>query len=138
MTILRILKMENDFAPYFTDENYDSTEHRPWGFFTVLWEESDFKIKRIGVAPGGSLSLQYHLHRKEVWNIISGEGSVSIGETVFPARVGDRFEIPQGALHRASSDKGMVFIEVQSGDYLGEDDIVRLEDVYGRDRDNNK
>lgn len=118
--------------PLFRDESFAGTEHRPWGFFTVLSEERSVKIKRIGVAPGGALSLQYHLHRSETWNIIAGQGSVQIGERMFPAKAGDRFEIAPGELHRASSEVGMTFIEVQRGDYLGEDDIVRLEDKYDR------
>lgn len=116
----------------FRDESFDGTEHRPWGFFTVLSEERQVKVKRIGVAPGGALSLQYHLHRSETWNIISGQGSVQIGGRVSEAVAGDRFEIAPGEVHRASSDCGMTFIEVQRGDYLGEDDIVRLEDKYDR------
>ena len=126
----KMTKRKNDVA--CPDEAYGATEHRPWGFFTVLWEESGHKVKRIGVFPGGSLSLQYHLHRAEVWNVISGEGRVTVGDKVFPAKAGDRFEIPPMAKHRAESDTGMVFVEVQSGDYLGEDDIVRLEDKYDR------
>ena len=124
-------KAGNDIAAC-PDESYEATEHRPWGFFTVLWEESGAKVKRIGVFPGGALSLQYHRHRGEVWNIVSGEGRVTVGGAVFAAKAGDRFEIPPMAPHRAESDSGMVFIEVQSGDYLGEDDIVRLEDKYER------
>ena len=124
--------MENENPPGFRDESYETTEHRPWGFFTVLWEEKDHKVKRIGIAPGGALSLQYHRYRSEVWNIISGEGEVRIGDEVFPARAGDRFEIPETVPHRASSGTGMTFIEVQHGEKLDEDDIVRLEDVYGR------
>lgn len=116
----------------FSYEDYAQTERRPWGFFTVLWEERGAKTKRIGVAPGGALSLQYHLHRSETWTILSGEGSVTVGDTVFPAKKGDRFYIPKGTLHRASSETGMIFFEVQSGDYLGEDDIVRTKDKYNR------
>ena len=124
--------MNNGDAPGFVDEAYDNTEHRPWGFFTVLWEERGAKTKRIGIAPGGSLSLQYHRYRSEVWTILAGEGSVRIGDTVFRARAGDRFEIDALVPHRASSESGMTFFEVQRGAYLGEDDIVRLEDKYDR------
>lgn len=127
----RIRKMERHDR-FFRDENFLGTEHRPWGFFTVLSEEADVKIKRIGVKPQGALSLQYHLHRSEVWNVISGQGVVRIGDRRFAAKAGDRFEIASGELHRASSEVGMIFIEVQRGDYLGEDDIVRLEDKYDR------
>lgn len=117
---------------FFRDENFPGTEHRPWGFFTVLSEEASVKIKRIGVRPQGALSLQYHRHRSEVWNVISGRGVVQIGDRCFSAKAGDRFEIAAGEIHRASSEVGMIFIEVQRGDYLGEDDIVRLEDKYNR------
>ena len=118
--------------PGYIDEDYPQTEHRPWGFFTVLWEERGVKTKRIGVAPGGALSLQYHRHRSEVWTILAGEGSVQIGDKIVHAKKGDRFEIPELVPHRASSDTGMIFFEVQRGEYLGEDDIVRLEDKYDR------
>ena len=124
--------METSNVPAYRDEDFETTEHRPWGFFTVLWEEDGVKVKRIGVAPGGALSLQYHLHRSETWNVTAGEGVVRIGDTDHPARAGDRFEIPANTPHRASSETGMIFLEVQSGDYLGEDDIVRLEDKYDR------
>jgi mannose-6-phosphate isomerase-like protein (cupin superfamily) len=116
----------------FTDENYAQTEHRPWGFYTTLWEERGIKTKRIGVAPGGALSLQYHLHRSETWTVLSGKGRVTVGEKVFDASAGDRFDIAAGVIHRAESETGMVFFEVQKGEYLGEDDIVRLEDKYER------
>ena len=116
----------------YIDEDFEQTEHRPWGFFTVLWEETGVKTKRIGVAPGGELSLQYHRHRSEVWTILSGEGKVRIGDEVFHAKEGDRFEIPALAPHRASSETGMTVFELQRGEYLGEDDIVRLEDKYDR------
>lgn len=118
--------------PFFSDEDFPGTEHRPWGFFTVLCEEAGVKIKRIGIRPDSALSLQYHRHRSEVWNVISGKGVVQIGEHSFAAKAGDRFEIAAHELHRASSEVGMTFIEVQRGDYLGEDDIVRLEDKYNR------
>lgn len=118
--------------PGFADENFPQTEHRPWGFFTVLWEEAHTKVKRICVAPGGALSLQYHRHRRETWNVLSGEGTVQIGERTYPAKTGDRFVIEAGEKHRASSGSGMTFVEVQTGDYLGEDDIVRIEDKYDR------
>ena len=116
----------------FHDENYPSTEHRPWGYFTVLWEERTVKVKRIGVSPGGALSLQYHSRRGETWTILSGEGAVRVGDEQFDAKPGDRFVIDPGVVHRASSDGGMTFVEVQSGEYLGEDDIVRIEDKYDR------
>ena len=116
----------------YVDESYPQTEHRPWGFYTVLWEERAVKTKRIGIAPGGALSLQYHRYRSEVWTILSGEGSVRIDDDTFHAHPGDRFEIGAGVLHRASTDTGMTFFEVQRGEYLGEDDIVRLEDKYDR------
>lgn len=129
-----MIKMErpktNDAG--FCDEDFSSTEHRPWGFFTVLWEENGVKTKRIGVAPGGSLSLQYHRHRMETWTVLSGNGEVVVGDDTFAAGPGDRFEIPPLTPHRASSETGMTFFELQSGEYLGEDDIVRLEDKYNR------
>lgn len=108
--------------------------HRPWGTYTVLEEGEHFKIKRIVVKPGGSLSLQMHHHRSEHWVVVSGIAKVVNGEAEILVRTNESTFIPAGVAHRMSNPGmiDLVMIEVQSGDYLGENDIVRFNDVYGR------
>jgi mannose-1-phosphate guanylyltransferase/mannose-6-phosphate isomerase len=110
------------------------TVYRPWGSYTVLEEGPRFKIKRIVVKPGASLSLQLHHHRSEHWVVISGMARVVNGERETFVRTDESTYIPAGTPHRLSNPGKIdcVMIEVQSGDYVGEDDIVRLEDNYGR------
>jgi len=110
------------------------TVHRPWGTYTVLEEGERFKIKRIVVKPGASLSLQMHHHRSEHWVVVSGMARVVNGEKEIFIRTDQSTYIPAGTAHRLSNPGVIdcVMIEVQTGDYLGEDDIVRLEDKYGR------
>lgn len=110
------------------------TVHRPWGSYTVLEEGSRFKIKRIVVKPGASLSLQMHHHRSEHWVVLSGMALVVNGDLEIPVRCNESTYIPAGTRHRLSNPGVVdcVMIEVQVGDYVGEDDIVRFEDVYGR------
>ena len=110
------------------------TVHRPWGTYTVLEEGLRFKIKRIVVKPGASLSLQYHHKRSEHWVVVSGTAKVVNGEKEILLSEDQSTYIPAGAAHRLANPGKVdcVMIEVQSGDYLGEDDIVRLEDNYGR------
>jgi len=109
---------------------------RPWGTYTVLEEGEGFKIKRIEVRPGGCLSLQKHHHRSEHWIVVSGIAEVSSGEQTFLVNTNESTFIPAGHPHRLKNPGvlDLVMIEVQSGNYLGEDDIVRLEDDYGRVR----
>jgi mannose-1-phosphate guanylyltransferase len=108
--------------------------HRPWGTYTVLEEAEDFKIKRIVVKSKGSLSHQMHHHRSEHWIVVSGIARVVNGEKDMLVRTNESTYIPAGTPHRLSNPGmiDLVMIEVQSGNYLGEDDIVRFEDVYGR------
>ncbi|MBN8777129.1 mannose-1-phosphate guanylyltransferase/mannose-6-phosphate isomerase [Thiomonas arsenitoxydans] len=108
--------------------------HRPWGTYTVLEEAEDFKIKRIVVKPKGTLSLQMHHHRSEHWIVVSGIARVINGETETLVRTNESTYIPAGIQHRLENPGilDLVMIEVQSGAYLGEDDIVRFEDAYGR------
>ncbi|WP_244807541.1 mannose-1-phosphate guanylyltransferase/mannose-6-phosphate isomerase [Caballeronia zhejiangensis] len=108
--------------------------HRPWGIYTVLEEGSRFKIKRIEVKPGASLSLQLHHHRSEHWIVVSGMALVVNGENEFYVRTNESTYIPAGHKHRLTNPgvTDLVMIEVQSGEYLGEDDIVRFDDNYGR------
>jgi mannose-1-phosphate guanylyltransferase/mannose-6-phosphate isomerase len=110
------------------------TVHRPWGTYTVLEEGPGFKIKRIEVKPGASLSLQMHHHRSEHWIVVSGTATVVNGERHMTVRTNESTFIPAGNKHRLENAvaEPLVMIEVQSGDYLGEDDIVRFDDKYGR------
>lgn len=108
--------------------------NRPWGTYTTLKEEDGYKVKRITVRPGESLSLQYHAHRAEHWAIVRGHGIVQIGDEQYPTGPGEHRYIPLGQKHRLTNvgEEELVLIEVQIGHYLGEDDIVRLQDKYGR------
>jgi mannose-1-phosphate guanylyltransferase len=110
------------------------TVHRPWGTYTVLEEGPGFKIKRIEVKPHASLSLQMHQQRSEHWIVVSGTARVVNGEREFDVVTNESTFIPPRNKHRLSNphDDELVIIEVQSGPYLGEDDIVRFDDVYGR------
>ena len=110
------------------------TVHRPWGTYTVLEEGERFKMKRIVVKPGASLSLQMHHHRSEHWVVVAGMALVVNGEKEIFVRTDQSTYIPAGTQHRLSNPGVIdcVMIEVQTGDYVGEDDIVRFEDKYGR------
>lgn len=110
------------------------TVHRPWGTYTILEEGARFKIKRIEVKPGGKLSLQMHHHRSEHWIVVSGMANVTNGDSELLVNTNESTYIPAGHKHRLENVGvvDLVMIEVQSGEYLGEDDIVRFEDVYGR------
>lgn len=110
------------------------TVYRPWGTYTVLEEGERFKIKRIVVKPGSCLSLQMHHHRSEHWVVVSGTAKVVNGENEFIVNTNESTYISAGHKHRLENpgELDLVMIEVQSGDYVGEDDIVRFEDAYGR------
>ena len=110
------------------------TVHRPWGTYTVLEEGPNFKMKRIVVKPGASLSLQMHHHRSEHWIVVDGMAKVVNGEQNLLIATNESTFIPAGHKHRLENPGkiDLVMIEVQSGQYLGEDDIVRFEDHYGR------
>jgi len=110
------------------------TVHRPWGTYTVLEEGPGFKIKRIEVKPGASLSLQMHQHRSEHWIVVNGTAHVVNGERELTVNVNESTFIPPRNKHRLSNPTSveLVIIEVQSGPYLGEDDITRFDDRYGR------
>lgn len=109
-------------------------EQRPWGSFQVLHEGPGFKVKEIVVAPGGRLSLQSHEHRAEHWVVVTGTATVTVDDDVRTLEPNQSVHIPLGARHRMENlgELPMHLIEVQCGDYLGEDDITRYEDVYGR------
>lgn len=108
-------------------------EERPWGTYEVLLNTENCKVKRIIVNPNEQLSVQYHNKRSELWKIISGKGQILIGNDWIEAKPGVMVEIPQGAIHSVKAiDESLVFIEIQTGTYFGEDDIVRLSDKYNR------
>lgn len=109
-------------------------DHRPWGWYRVLADEPDHKLKRIVVRPGQRLSLQRHARRQEHWYVIKGQAIVTRGEEELPVNAGQAVDIPRQAWHRIKNpgNKDLEFIEVQTGDYFGEDDIERSEDDYGR------
>lgn len=117
-----------------TQEFMQTTDHRPWGSFTILTDERDHKVKRIVVKPGQRLSLQRHKYRREHWLVVSGLAMVTRNDDLIELGPGDAVDIGQGDIHRVQNDGDidMVFIEIQLGDYFGEDDIERLEDDYGR------
>jgi len=110
------------------------TVYRPWGTYTILQESSRFKIKRIEVKSGGKLSLQMHHHRSEHWIVVNGMAKVTNGDTEILVNTNESTYIPAGHKHRLENVGvvPLVMIEVQSGEYLGEDDIVRFDDKYGR------
>jgi mannose-6-phosphate isomerase len=107
---------------------------RPWGTYTVLDEQGSYKIKRIEVLPGQRLSLQMHHHRSEHWIVVSGTARVTCGDEEKIININESTFIPMGQNHRLENPGviPLVIIEVQSGEYLGEDDIVRFQDDYNR------
>lgn len=107
---------------------------RPWGDFAVLEERKTYKVKRIEVLPGQRLSYQKHEKRAEHWIIVTGKAVVTLNGKNIHLKKGQTIDIPQGAVHRIANPAKdvLTLIEVQTGDYFGEDDIVRLEDDYGR------
>ena len=119
-----------------TDEFGREFDERPWGNYTVLDSTlADHKVKRIVVAPGMRLSYQTHKFRAEHWFVVSGRATVVLDGRVLELGPGESVDIAIGAAHRCENhdDEPVVFIEVQHGTYFGEDDIVRLEDDFGRD-----
>ena len=117
---------ETDNSPRF--------DRRPWGTFTVLDEADGFKVKRIEVLPGKRLSYQKHAKRAEHWVVVHGTAKVTLDDQDIIVKAGEAIDIGIGAAHRVENpgDETLVFIEVQRGSYLGEDDIVRLQDDFGR------
>jgi mannose-1-phosphate guanylyltransferase/mannose-6-phosphate isomerase len=109
-------------------------ETRPWGGFEILADEEHYKTKKITIDVGGQLSYQTHKHRQEHWVVISGEGEVTLNDQKISLKPGQSIHIPTGAKHRIRNPGGepLIFIEVQTGTYFGEDDIVRYLDDYNR------
>jgi mannose-1-phosphate guanylyltransferase/mannose-6-phosphate isomerase len=111
------------------------TSERPWGRFEVIRSAPGYQVKRLLVSPGGALSLQRHRHRSEHWVIVNGTARVTRGPHVFTLQANESVFIPTGAKHRLenlSEGELLEVVEVQVGDYLGEDDIERFEDAYQR------
>ena len=108
---------------------------RPWGKYYVLQDEANYKLKRIEVNPGQRLSYQFHHKRQEYWTIIEGEAIVTLDDEEITLKYGESIFIPIGSKHRVENktENLLAFIEVQTGTYFGEDDIVRLQDDYKRE-----
>ena len=115
-------------------DNSPKFDRRPWGTFTVLDEGDGFKVKRIEVLPGKRLSYQKHAQRAEHWVVVQGTARVTLDDEQIEVPSGETIDIAVGAAHRVENpgEELLVFIEVQRGGYLGEDDIVRLQDDFGR------
>lgn len=117
-----------------TTETSPLFDRRPWGTFTVLDEGANYKVKRIEVLPGKRLSYQKHARRAEHWMIVEGQAKVTLNDQEIILRVGETVDIPIEAAHRIENpqEEMLIFIEIQRGSYLGEDDIVRLQDDFNR------
>ena len=107
---------------------------RPWGSYEIILKSDKYQIKRIMVLKNQKLSLQSHKMRDEHWVMVIGTGTVNINDNVFTLKENEHIFIPKGSKHRMSNntENDIVFIEIQYGDYLEEDDIIRYEDIYGR------
>ena len=116
------------------EKNLHRKVARPWGWYDSVDEGERFKVKRIQVNPGASLSLQMHHHRAEHWIVVKGIAEITNGDMVISLEENQSTYIPRGQTHRLANpgETPLEIIEVQSGSYLGEDDIVRIKDVYGR------
>ena len=111
-------------------------DRRPWGSFRILDEGEGYKVKRIEVLPGKRLSYQRHSKRAEHWMVVQGRAKVALDGRELMLSPGEAIDVPVGAAHRMENagEDTLIFIEIQRGDYLGEDDIIRLHDDYGRVR----
>ena len=123
------MKSQIDHSPLY--------DERPWGNFTVIDEGIGYKVKRIEVLSDKRLSYQKHAHRSEHWYVVKGTADVIVDDVEVEVKVGEAIDIPVGASHRVKNSRSelLVFIEVQLGEYLGEDDIVRMDDDFGRCND---
>jgi mannose-6-phosphate isomerase len=113
----------------------EAIEKRPWGSYKVLEDDDQYKLKRIEVAPGQRLSYQKHFKRAEHWFVVTGQALVTLDGTDYLLNPGQAIDIPLEAVHRVanpSDEQMLIFIEIQTGIYFGEDDIVRFSDDYGR------
>ena len=118
------------------EDEMNYIEERPWGSFENLLDEEYCKVKRIIVKPGQRLSYQYHYKRDECWVIVQGAATVTLDDTIHTFIEGDVVQIEYGTKHRVEnkSEQVLIFIETQTGTYFGEDDIVRIEDDYVRNK----
>jgi mannose-1-phosphate guanylyltransferase/mannose-6-phosphate isomerase len=130
--VKHIVKALNDQAR--EEQTLHRKVHRPWGWYDSIDEGKSFKVKRILVKPGASLSLQKHHHRAEHWVVVRGTAEITNGDKKLLLNENQSTYIPMGEVHRLANpgSNPLEIIEVQSGSYLGEDDIVRFEDTYGR------
>lgn len=135
--LLQDLQVELDFDFSSLDEGIVDYEifQRPWGFYKTTVMNDYFQSKIISVKPKGQLSLQSHCHREEYWIVAHGTGVVQLDQTFLDVRCGSSVFIPKGCRHRLTNTdetESLIITEVQIGDYFGEDDIIRYEDIYGR------
>lgn len=121
-------------APATTVAGVSDDGIRPWGHYEVLSDGEGFKTKTITVKPGKRLSYQKHAHRSEHWFVVKGSGTVVLDGETHPVAAGEAVDVPVGVAHRMcnTGEEDLVFVEVQTGTYFGEDDIIRLEDDFGR------
>ena len=117
-----------------TESLHHRQVYRPWGFYDLIDSGNNFQVKHISVKPGGKLSLQKHQYRSEHWVIVKGVALITRGDDVFKLVENQSTNIPKGMIHRLENceDSPLEIIEIQTGEYLGEDDIIRLEDEYQR------
>jgi len=129
-----VAKIVEELARRGPQRETRSAVARPWGWYTVLEETTTYKLKRIEVKPGGRLSLQRHRHRSEHWVVVAGEATVTAAGQVSTLRANESTFIPMGTMHRLENrrEEPLHIIEVQVGSYVGEDDIERFDDAYGR------
>ena len=127
--IVKRLEAENR-----SEANFHTLVHRPWGSYESLAVGANYQIKHLIINPGAAISLQLHHHRSEHWTVIKGTGKITVGEEVFLLSLNESTFIPVGEKHRLENPSSgpLELIEIQVGSYLGEDDIVRFDDVYGR------
>jgi mannose-6-phosphate isomerase-like protein (cupin superfamily) len=129
-------RMVDDYIKVYETilEKCKSESERPWGHYEVLMQRPGYKVKTITILPQGEISLQRHAHRNEHWYIVSGKGIVTKNESKIRVLAGDSVDLLVNEVHRVRNidNENLVFIEIAQGDYLEEDDIVRLEDKYGR------
>lgn len=121
--------------PREIENSRERFEQRPWGSFTILDEAENYKVKRIEVLPGKRLSYQRHGKRSEHWFVVQGTAKVTLNGSEILVRAGESVDIPVGTAHRVENPldtEALIFIETQTGNYFGEDDIERLEDDFGR------
>ena len=124
-------RLRNENRPEW---EYHREVHRPWGKYDSIDEGQKYKVKRITVNPGGKLSLQKHKHRAEHWVVVSGKAKVTNGDKTFMLSENESTYIPAGVIHALENtdERPLYLVEVQTGNYLEEDDIVRYKDIYGR------